>query len=324
MTPSRFLIELNERLGNEPAVLASVMECSGSTPRDSGAQMACSRDWLLGTIGGGAAESKVIDAARQAIGSSQPSEVTIDLRGTAGQIKDGICGGTMLIRLDPIDQAARTHLNQANDDLAAGHTVRQHFPPEACWHLETLGPDAAAEQGPPWVVEPDPLLLIVGAGHCGVALAHAAAPLGFRIILQDDRPEMARPSELPARTVRSCMPIDETIDSFDRHGPLYATLVTRSYQQDVEAMQHLARRPLEYAGLMGSRRRLAHVMKMLREHDVPETFIESIDAPIGIDLPVETPAEIAISICARLIQVRNAACNQSALMDTEAAVSLEC
>ncbi|MCH2141249.1 MAG: XdhC family protein, partial [Phycisphaerales bacterium] len=228
------------------------------------------------------------------------------------------------IRLDPIDQTCRKHLDQAKDYLLNGQVVRQHFPSEACWHLETLARDAGTHQGDPWIVEPDPLLLIVGAGHCGVALAHAAASLGFRIILQDDRPEMARPSELPAHTFRSYKPVDQTLDSFDRHSLVYAALVTRSYQQDLEAMQHLAQRPLLYTGLIGSRRRLAHVMKMLREHDIPETFIESIDAPIGIDLPVETPEEIAISICARLIQVRNAACNRPASMDMETTVSLEC
>ncbi|MEE2908693.1 MAG: XdhC family protein [Planctomycetota bacterium] len=322
MTPAGFLVEFNKRLCSGPCVLATVMHCTGSTPRAPGAQMACGEDWLLGTVGGGAAESKVINAARKAMGSGRPTEITIDLRGTPESIKDGICGGTMLVRLDPLDQASTTNLTQASHDLAAGHAIKQHFPPDDCWYLKPLDVVATGDHDERWIVSPDPMLLIVGGGHCGVALAHAAAPLGFQIILQDERPEMAPESELPDGTIRSCGSIDQTLDSLAWHGPLYVALVTRSYQHDVQAIEHLATKPLAYAGLMGSRRRLTQVMKMLREHNVPETLIDFLDAPIGIDLPTETPEEIAISICARLIQARHANCTKMAPVDPEAAVAL--
>lgn len=320
MTPAAFLVELNERLGDGPCVLATVVRSSGSTPRDPGAQMACGKDWLLGTVGGGAAESKVIDAARKSIGSDLPAEVAIDLRGTSESAKDGICGGTMAVRLDPLDHTSTTNLAKSNHDLADGNTVQQHFPDGACWHLETLHVDPASDHDEHWIVTPDPMLLIVGGGHCGIALAHAAASIGFRIIIQDDRPHMSTESELPAGTIRSCLPIAQTLESVHSKSQLYVALVTRSYKHDVEAINYLSTRPLAYAGLMGSRRRLTRVMKVLRKHNIPETFIDFLDAPIGIDLPAETPEEIAISICAGLIQARHAACSKMAPVDTEAAV----
>lgn len=307
MTPAGFLVELNTRLCDGPCVLATVMRSTGSTPRASGAQMACGKDWLLGTVGGGAAESKVIDAARHAIGSMLPLEITIDLSGTPESTKDGICGGTMLIRLDPLNRDSKKSLHQNNQDLAAGHFIRQHFPNGACWHLETLDVDTAIAHDEHWILRPDPILLVVGGGHCGVALAHAAASIGFRIIIQDDRPEMATETELPADTIRSCLPIAQTLESVRSKSPLYAALVTRSYHHDVQAIEYLSTKSLAYAGLMGSRRRLIQVMKMLREHDVPETFIEFLNAPIGINLHAETPEEIAISICAKLIDARHQA-----------------
>ena len=324
MTASSFLIKLDEQLDRGPVVLATVMQCTGSTPRQPGAQMACGPDWLLGTIGGGAAESKVITAARLSINDQKPSEVTIDLRGTLDHLKDGICGGTMLIRLDPLDLACRSNLQEANRKLADGHAIQQLFPPDGSWSLQTLDDTAPSQPDERWILKPDPMLLIVGAGHCGVALAHSAASIGFRIILQDDRPEMAPVAELPAGTIRSSTPVDQTLNAINWPDPLYIALVTRSYQHDVDAILHLATKTVKYAGLMGSRRRLHQVMKMLREHDVPESFIEFLDAPIGIDLPVETPEEIAVSICASLIQVRNADSRRSAPLAPDTAVPLGC
>ena len=322
MTPAGFLVEFNKRLTSGPCVLATVVHCTGSTPRAPRAQMACGENWLLGTIGGGAAESKIIDAARQTIGTSSPTEVTIDLRGTPESIKDGICGGTMLVRLDPLDQSSKTNLTEANKHLTTGHMIRQHFPSDACWYLEMLDPDTTLDPDQEWVVTPDPMLLIIGGGHCGVALAHAATPLGFRIVIQDDRQDMALDSQLPAEAIRTHLSVDEVLDSTSSHGQIYVALVTRSYKHDVEAIKHLTTRPLAYAGLMGSQRRLIQVMKMLREHDVPESFIDFLDAPIGIDLPAETPEEIAISICARLIHIRHATTAGTAPASLDATSSL--
>lgn len=321
MTTASFLADLKSRLSSGPCVLATVMEISGSTPRRVGAQMACGQEWLLGTVGGGAAESKVIDAARAALGSNAPSEVAIDLRGTPDFPKDGICGGTMLVRLDPLECASGIGLDQANSLLAAGGTIKQHFPPEAGWHLEVLDNDEGGAGGKPgegWFVHPDPILLIVGGGHCGVALARAAASLGFRIIVQDDRSTVAAGSELPDGVIRSCLPVAQALESSEWSGPLYVSLVTRSYKQDIEAIGHLAGMNLTYVGLMGSKRRVNQVIKLLRQREISEEFIDSLDTPIGIDLPVETPEEIAISICARLIQVRQA--KQSEILDAVSTV----
>ena len=321
MTPSRFLMTLGERLRGGPAVLATVTNCAGSTPREVGTQMACGRDWLLGTVGGGALESRVIDAARAEIGSNHPVDVEIDLRGTLAEKKDGICGGTMRVRLDPLEEDAIASIEEATSALAAGKSVQQHFPDGCGWQLKTLESPISAHQDDPWIIAPDPVLLIVGAGHCGVALAHAADPLGFRIMLQDDRQDIAPESELPAHTIRSQMTVEHTLDQSDWRGPLYVALVTRSYQHDVEAILQLAESPPIYVGLMGSRRRVGQVKKLLRERGVSEEFLAQIDAPIGIDLPAETPEEIAISICARLIQVRRANLQHNPAVDSEETVA---
>jgi xanthine dehydrogenase accessory factor len=296
--------QLPNRLVDGPAVLASVMSCTGSTPRHPGAQMACGPDWFLGTIGGGFAESKVIDAAHEALRTGNQSEVTIDLRGTPAAARDGICGGTMLIRLDVLDQNDISRIQDAIEALASGRSLRQHFPPSSSWHLDITNHIEHPDDDH-WIISPAPILLIVGGGHCGIALAHAAAPLGFQIIVHDDRQDIAPSRELPSGVTRAHQSISRTLAHVRNGHPLFAALVTRSYQHDLAVIEALSDRPLNYLGLMGSSRRIKQVRTLLHQGGLPETMIEMIDAPIGLDLPTETPEEIAISICARLIQARH-------------------
>jgi len=56
--------------------------------------------------------------------------------------------------------------------------------------------------------------------------------------------------------------------------------------------------------MIGSKRKVRMVLEYLKEKGVRKEILESIYAPIGIDINSETPQEIAISIVAQLIKVR--------------------
>jgi xanthine dehydrogenase accessory factor len=155
------------------------------------------------------------------------------------------------------------------------------------------------------VIAHAPRLIVVGAGHCGQALAQAAALLDFRIVMVDDRREYADPSRFADTRVEEVIDAGEDFrDLPETSDKDYVVLVSRSHLTDAAALRHLVERPLRYLGMIGSRRRVETVFQDLRSAGVSAEALERVHAPIGIELGAETPAEIAISILAEIVRVR--------------------
>jgi xanthine dehydrogenase accessory factor len=160
---------------------------------------------------------------------------------------------------------------------------------------------------------PPPTLLIVGAGHCGVALAKVAHLMGMRIMVVDDRPDFAHPEKFPPETVVIASSITEILDQLGHIENLYVTLVTRNYQQDVAAGRSLldSSISLKYLGIIGSTKRIKIVQHHLETLGYDLQKFPQIYAPIGLDIGALTPEEIAISICAEILKVRQGGTGKS-------------
>ena len=149
------------------------------------------------------------------------------------------------------------------------------------------------------------MLLIIGGGHVGQALAAQASLVGFEIVVIEDRPEFARTRLFPKDVKICCGQIPDEITSFPVDRSTFIVLVTRGHQQDSAALRACIRRPAAYIGMIGSRRKIPLLRRQFLQNDwaSPEEF-DRIHAPIGIDIGAITPAEIAVSIVAQLISVR--------------------
>jgi len=150
-----------------------------------------------------------------------------------------------------------------------------------------------------------PTVVIVGAGHVGRAVAHLASWLGFRIVISDDRAELCTPEKTPGGDVylplaMSAIPEETKIDTHS-----YFVLVTRGVDIDVEGLPSLLETDAAYIGLIGSNRRWRHTQERLQEIGIPDEEISRIKSPIGLDINAETPEEIAVSIMAEIINLRN-------------------
>ncbi len=153
------------------------------------------------------------------------------------------------------------------------------------------------------VLQPRERVLIVGAGHVAQPLAQVAAAAGFQVLVVDDRPEFLSGERFPgARTqVVSFSDLGATLRLDQR---THAIIVTRSHAHDEEALLQLLDQPLAYLGVMGSRHKVRHLFQRLREAGHSEEALARVHAPIGLDIGAETPAEIAVSIVAELLQER--------------------
>jgi xanthine dehydrogenase accessory factor len=154
---------------------------------------------------------------------------------------------------------------------------------------------------------PAPHLYIVGAGHVGWHLARAAAQIGFRMTVIDDREKFASRDRFPDADDIVVEPIAEWLHRVEVPATSYVVVVTRGHQGDLEAMRGLAARDLKYLGLIGSRAKVARIRTMLLAEGMPPECLDRVHSPIGLDIGAVTPAEIAISILAELIAVRRGA-----------------
>ena len=150
-----------------------------------------------------------------------------------------------------------------------------------------------------------PKLYIFGGGHIGKVLASFAAPLGFRPIVIDQRQGIFDSWNIEGvETINDDYMKTLGNIKFDKNS--YIVIVTPQHEFDEKILFACA--PLEYAycGMIGSRRKVAVITKNALEQGVlTQEIIDKIDMPMGLPMAAETPAEIAISILAKLIDMKN-------------------
>ena len=144
-------------------------------------------------------------------------------------------------------------------------------------------------------------LHIFGAGHVGKALADAAGPLGFQLLIYDERDDWLTEERFPGAEHHLKDPRRELPELGARD---YAVIVTHSHGVDQDLLEGLIALPFAYLGMIGSRAKVAKFFVRLRSAGVDEALFAKVCAPIGLDIGAETPEEIAVSIVAELVRVR--------------------
>jgi xanthine dehydrogenase accessory factor len=151
---------------------------------------------------------------------------------------------------------------------------------------------------------PKPTLIVVGAGHVAVPIAQVGRLLDFEVIVVDDRPSFANAQRFPDADRIIVDDVATVLDDFEMTPTTYVVLVTRAHTHDVHALRKIVRKPAAYIGMIGSRRRVYAVFKLLRDEGVAVEDLLRVHAPIGLDIKTETPGEIAVSVGAELLKAR--------------------
>ncbi len=206
---------------------------------------------------------------------------------------DGTVTGTLgtveldeRVRLDAV-QAIPTQKSALHTYLVAGsEEVRE----EIEVFIEVL---AAAAQ-----------LLILGAGHIAVPLAQLGKMLGFTVTVVDDRASFANRERFPSADDIIVGDFDQVLRNYPWVPNTYVVLVTRGHEFDVVSLRHILYWDVAYIGMIGSKRRVWAVHKLLHDEGMPVARLQRLHAPIGIDIGAETPAEIAVSIAAEIVKIR--------------------
>jgi len=174
---------------------------------------------------------------------------------------------------------------------------------------EIFLPDQGEEPSRILLVEPvipPPRLIIAGAGHIGKALSQIGSMLDFEITVIDDRPEFANPANIPSADHIITDDIGKAISMVEKGKDTYLVIVTRGHRDDGNALKACIGSGAAYIGMIGSKSKVALMKREFIEYGwaTPEQW-DSIFAPVGIDIKSKTVEEIAISIAAQLVKVKN-------------------
>ena len=152
---------------------------------------------------------------------------------------------------------------------------------------------------------PPALIVIIGGGHVGKAVVHLAKWLGFRVAVSDDRAEFCNPESVPGADVYYPVPMGKLTEHLKVTRQTYLVITSRGSSIDAQGLPSLLESDAAYIGVIGSKRRWLTTVKALKEEGVSEEKIARVHSPMGIELNAETPEEIAVSILAEILMLRD-------------------
>lgn len=330
---------------NESVMLLVVAESSGSSPGRAGYKMAIGSDGeLCGSIGGGVMEVNLVERAKEILseppavagGLSSPPYEGGEAEGRGGsffvpqihqkhsQNPSGmICSGeqTVIFKLIvPNDLASVKNIFES-----FGHRRRNILKIET--NSFSVGPPKGGTQNAPETQNADFAfekkgdtdflfeeklgvkndLYIVGGGHCALAFSELMSKMDFYIRLFDDRPDLNTVEKNRFAHENQVIESYEQIGDLIPSGPRsYVVVMTLGYKSDEAVIRRLLDKDFKYFGVLGSKAKMATLMKSLKNEGLPANQLDKIRTPIGLPINSRTPEEIAVSIAAEIIAVKNA------------------
>ena len=295
--------------------LVTVVETWGSAPRPPGALLAVREDGLVsGSVSGGCVEDDLIARTKagfkQGLATAAPAKPTMIAYGVTKDeaARFGLpCGGTLRLVQEPVQDVA--WIEQVLSRTTAHHLVARTL--TLATGAVTLT-DATREQsmafdgltlttlfGPKW------RLLLIGAGQLSQAVASMAALLDFEVLVCDPREDYAFEPASVGATRLSGMPDDVVRDiQPDAHTAIVA--LTHDAKLDDMALLEALQSHAFYVGALGSQRnQKARKLRMAEHFGLSEAALSRLHGPVGLRINAKTPAEIAISILAQIITVKN-------------------
>lgn len=312
------------RLNNGEAVMLLVVaESGGSSPGRAGYKMALAGDGeLCGSIGGGVMEVRLVEQAKQTL--SVPGAVATGLptatlteqvhQKNVPNSSGMICSGRQTVIFKELTR----------DDANTVHSIVEslHRPKPMTFEIsnfkfqivenrmgrsrrsfsKTTETDFVYQEK----LGSESKLFIIGGGHCALALSELMSKLDFRLAIFDDRPDL---NTIDKNEFADYVEIIDSYENIARHVPngddIYVVVMTVGYLSDAVVIKQLIDHRLKYFGVLGSKAKMATLMKELRDEGIDAEKLARIRTPIGLPINSRTPEEIAVSIAAEIIAVKN-------------------
>ncbi len=300
----------------QPVMLMYVLESLGSSPGRQGFLMAADRSGRMqGSLGGGIMEHKFVELARTALQRDEPVAAVhqqVHSKSAARNQSGMICSGEQTIFMYRVCEADLPAVQQVIDTLqryrnatlllsAAGIRYADAVP-EQDYFFERRGEDFLLQEKLGYKNE----LYIIGGGHCALAFSRLMRSMDFYIRLYDERPGLYTMAQNGyAHELHQVQSYADLAAILAGGKQAYAVIMTFGYRTDAVALKALLDKPFRYIGVLGSAGKIRQMFEQFRQEGVDQSLLEKLFAPVGIPIKSETTEEIAVSIAAEIIRVKN-------------------
>ncbi len=302
---------------NRQVVLMYVIYSDGSSPGRQGFKMYASTSYRLdGSIGGGIMEHKMVEYCRQELLQKDFSPFVksqIHQHNIKSNKSGMICSGEQKIAFYKITWDHIEIINDIVDSIEEKTYGVLKLYSHGIAFIKGQENDAkfqlSIKDEYTWFLEEDigfkPEMYIVGGGHVGLALSQMAHHLGFKIYVLDDRLNLntvTRNIHAKFVYVHNYENISEAIPS----GPnKYIVLMSFGYRTDKTILKNIIHKQFKYLGMMGSKKKVSVLFDEMIKEGIDARLIDKVHSPIGMQIKSQTPHEIAVSILAEIIDLKN-------------------
>lgn len=301
-------------------MLLYVLESSGSSPGRQGFFMAVNANGEMeGSIGGGIMEHKFVEMVREKLRAASYELRAGDIRKqyhdkSVGKNQSGmICSGEQTILLYHLQTGDTVTIQNIIHSLGQNKNGTLHLSPSGLNFSSTV-PDQdfhfVMRSETDWeYVEKTGYknhLFIIGGGHCSLSISKLMHSMDFYIRLYDERKDLKTMVENnfvhEKHFINDYAQLNKLILSGHNH---YVVIMTFGYRTDDAALRALLGKEFKYLGLLGSANKIGKMFEEYRNEGIADSLLQRIHAPVGLSIKSQTPEEIAISIAAEIIQVKN-------------------
>jgi xanthine dehydrogenase accessory factor len=307
-------------LANKQVMLLYVLESKGSSPGRQGFCMSVNEDGeMAGSLGGGIMEHKFVELARKKIASAIKKKNTVLKKQihnkTAKNNRSGmICSGEQTIFIYPISSEEKKIIQSIVKAIQQESEATLTISPKSITLSKQLLEQQTSLQ---WLSESNFIyqenvgylneLHIIGGGHCALAFSSLMRKMDFKIHIYETRKDLNTLVQNKfAHKKIYLKKYDELVDYIPDGKNVYIVIMTFGYRTDAIALQSLINKKVKYFGVLGSRNKMLKMFEELKEKGISASSLKQLHAPIGIPIKSQTPEEIAVSIAAEIIQVKNA------------------
>ncbi len=297
--------------------LATVIETWGSAPRRVGAQLVIDEaGQMMGSVSGGCVEGAVIFAAQDAIASGKAEILEFGVQDEDAFAVGLACGGTIRILVQPVGEGLAFSVEdlraivKAEDEGASvisctdlqgfGHEVREAL---SDVERDAVRLDRSQIAGEVFVrvYNPPLRMLITGAVHIAQPLVVMARLNNFEPVVIDPRGHFATKERFPQTVLVEDYP-DQYFEANGINHRAAVVTLTHDPKIDDRALEMAIRSEAFYVGALGSKRTHAGRVERLGAKGFSQEEIGRIAAPVGLNIGAASPAEIATSIMAQVIE----------------------
>ena len=304
LTPTSIWLQQRRRIA-----LATVISTWGSSPRPVGGQMAIDeKGEIIGSVSGGCIEGAVIS---EGINSINDGKLRIKDYGISNDMAWEVglaCGGELKVLIQPldledkivysiVDKIKRREIVKLRIDCSTGSKKIDDTLENQISHFDSSKNEFIH------IIDPKPRLFIVGAVHIAQALVSLANIADYEIILIDPRDHFATKDRFPNCKIINEWP-DEALSKFHLDKSSHLVTLTHDPKIDDLALIYCMKKNFGYIGSLGSKKTHNKRYDRLLEKGFNEIELSKIHAPIGLNINAKTPAEIATSILAEIINYR--------------------